>query len=578
MKLRFIISSLIVFIFVFLNNVEAQQKYKKIYIKEIISESGIKNKIAERIRDQIALSIFAKYNNLYYVINDSDIKKMYEHAELLMIQSDDQGLIAQMANAIDADEIIYGKLYSENGKLRLLVTNLERNRNTMTLVTKSTFEVSFFENQVDWYSAEASFKLIDFRYEINEKNMPVFDEAIKIDVSDNAVIKGLELKLISFSINDNTIAQIIEYLKEQIEKGDIYYNQKKFDDARSQYESVLNRIENKLSLDNQKKLSKFTSEVLERINLCIAIEYKNKIDLIDTALLKNKISDEDSIIKYIKKYEDILHDIEQERQNYSYVIKFKDVLYQRIDHLYSAIASQREKIADSAYHEYRFDDALRNYKSIIEIINQMYDPKIKNEIYKNISKKIRYTHKTGEGYLFSRVMALTDQAQLLNVREQTSKSRKVMLNAREQIEDSRFSTSSIIKRYNAVAIVTGVDEIVEFTEKADKTFDGKIVKNYKEDWKNNKGTGCALIMSVFGCIPLGIYSVLAVFDYYLGVDDLTKIRWKFDMDKSMIYNDYVSYINKLKHDGFDGTKNKQGDYTYDELYEMAEYFVKNKKI
>lgn len=578
MKLRFLISSLIIFNFVLLNNVEAQQKYKKIYIKEISSDSGVKNKIAERIRDQIALSIFAKYNNLYYVINDSDIKKMYEHAELLMIQSDDQSLIAQMANAINADEIIYGKLYSENGKLRLLCTNLERNRSTLNLVTKSTFEVTFFENQVDWYSSEASHKLIDFKYEINEKNIPVIDEAIKIDIINTAIINGTELKIINFSTNDNTIAQIIEYLKEQIEKGDIYYNQRKLNDARSQYESVLNRIENKLSLDNQKKMSKFTSEVKQRINLCIAIEYKNKIDSIDTTLLKNKTSDESSIIKYKKKYENILLNIEKERQDYTYVIEFKNVLHQRIDKLYSAIASQRERIADSAYHEYRFEEALLNYKSIINIINNIYDPNIKNGIYKNIVKKISYTHKTGEGYLFSRVMTLTDQAQLLNVKDQASNMKKVMRKAREQIEESRFSTSSIIKRYNAVAAATDVNEIDENPEKANKTFDGDIAKNYKKDLESDNAYayGC-LACTPPGFIVMSVRSVAAFFDYHLGVDDLTKIRWKFDMDKSMIYNDYVSYINKLKQDGFDGTKNKQGDYTYDELYEMAEYFVNNKK-
>ena len=81
----------------------------KLFINNLEAGEGISEVIANKTRDYFSLTIFENFNKVYQVVTDDDIKIMYKKAEDLQAAGcDDQACVLQIADAINADEIIYG--------------------------------------------------------------------------------------------------------------------------------------------------------------------------------------------------------------------------------------------------------------------------------------------------------------------------------------------------------------------------------------------------------------------------------------------------------------------------------------
>ncbi len=88
---------------------QAQQAKKKIYIAGITVDGAPASMVRE-IRNIIEVALF-EYGNEYRVITDDDIKVVYKKAEQLMAGGcTAESCQHQIADAIDADEILYGEL------------------------------------------------------------------------------------------------------------------------------------------------------------------------------------------------------------------------------------------------------------------------------------------------------------------------------------------------------------------------------------------------------------------------------------------------------------------------------------
>ena len=104
---------------------------KKLYISEIKAD-GIPEALARSMREQIRLAIFEKYGMQYYVVSDEDITLMYKKAQELMVQNcNAESCMTQIADAIDADEIIYGTLRRNGNQLQLVANNLQRDKKSL---------------------------------------------------------------------------------------------------------------------------------------------------------------------------------------------------------------------------------------------------------------------------------------------------------------------------------------------------------------------------------------------------------------------------------------------------------------
>jgi len=248
-----ILISITSFLFFYINPLDAGTNKKKLFIYRITPESGISRSLSKKTRDYMILSILERYKNIYQLVTDDDIRIMYRKAEEIQASGcDDQACVMQIADAIDADEIIYGAMSREGGKLRISIQNLQRDRKTLGISKKSMVNISFFESQLRWYCSEIVKKLIFPDYEVDFK-------------LDSIGYEGLDIGVLKFKTSDESLSMLIDYFKEITETGDEFYKKGDFEEARSKYMEVIDRINEKLRDKSKTTISKFTSGIYERI-------------------------------------------------------------------------------------------------------------------------------------------------------------------------------------------------------------------------------------------------------------------------------------------------------------------------
>jgi len=160
-----LLSVLISSISIYSQDVDLQ---KKLYISKINFSSSVPETIRSSLGNRIKLIVIQRFGSKYRVVSDKDIALMNQKAAQLMKQGcDESTCMTQIADAIDADEIIYGDVFFENGSIVLSLTNLDRDKENFTLTSKSVVDLSFQEKQYDVYIKEITYKLLDPKYKMN---------------------------------------------------------------------------------------------------------------------------------------------------------------------------------------------------------------------------------------------------------------------------------------------------------------------------------------------------------------------------------------------------------------------------
>jgi tetratricopeptide (TPR) repeat protein len=322
----------------------SSSKKKKMYIAGIKSEVA-KKPLLDRIRNGITLSVLDNYGSTYQVLDDEAVRVMYAQAEKILSSGcDDTSCITQIADGINADEIIFGEVYYDGVKIKLVIKSLERKN--MELQTKSMVSVSFTEKQTDWFAAETAKKLVEPKYKIDVAKAPVeFDSRIEIKGIETGEIKGIGIKdvkgfdieVMKFNTSDDAAQKILGYLKEMIQKGDDYYTGKGYKDALEKYHLVIERIESKLRPESAKKIESFKKEVVKRIETTYRMFFKVEIEKSDVEFRDGDYDDAlagyYSVNKGINavpgRYKESLDDISSEvdkRIESAYAMKYKSAV------------------------------------------------------------------------------------------------------------------------------------------------------------------------------------------------------------------------------------------------------------
>ena len=221
---------------------------KKLYLSKINMMAGVPDVIRNSIVNRIKLNVIEKFGDKYYIVSDSDVALMNQKAAQLQMQGcSDEVCMKQIADAIDADEIVYGDVLKEGEKIKFQFTNINRDKNTFSMTTTSIAEISFFESQYDHFVREATFKLIDPKYKINLNVEIKSDDTISVKTINLGKVDGLDIAIMDFKSNDITIINILDYLKEEVKKGDELYNKKEYGNAFAIYQGVLDRISNSIT-------------------------------------------------------------------------------------------------------------------------------------------------------------------------------------------------------------------------------------------------------------------------------------------------------------------------------------------
>ena len=78
-------------------------------------------------------------------------------------------------------------------------------------------------------------------------------------------MKGLDIAVISFRSEDETVSKIIDYSKGLVAEGDRFYNEREYAKARARYGEVVEKVRTKLGKEKQAKMREYIDGIYKRI-------------------------------------------------------------------------------------------------------------------------------------------------------------------------------------------------------------------------------------------------------------------------------------------------------------------------
>lgn len=462
MKKTNLITAITVMGIIFTMTFAAEAAKKKLFINRLEAGRGVSGSLTEKMRDYMTLSVLENYRSDYTTITDDDIKIMYQKAaDLMSAGCSADKCVQQIGDAIDADEIIYGKVESDGGKLAVSMKNLVRDRESLSISTKSFVKISFFESQVEWFSKEIAKKLIRPRYEIDRSKAPsVVAGGFKVEKIDLKTTEGLGISELRFESRDKDIIKYIDYFKKLVEKGDRYFKNGEYEDALVQYKETLSKIENRLSSEKRREISSFTQDVEKRAAAVYERELKKKLDEIDGDLKGSDDLDMGDLNSGEEKYRSVRSSYNKIENRFSrWLTGIEEAITSRLNSVHNAMANLKEKEGDSWYGEYKFQKAIDAYREGLSLAKKSSDPDEKlKETRRRLGDKARTTKRTGTSWLENQMYSYCDQAEYLNVRDRTAEAQAVMEKAGYMLSAHKeFSNAEIETKYEKTCALVRFD-------------------------------------------------------------------------------------------------------------------------
>jgi hypothetical protein len=252
---------------------------KKLYVSKITATKDVSESLQKSAANKVKMAILEKYAKSYYIVSDEDVLIMYKKAAELQRTCDAETCLRQIAEAIDADEVIYGNLYTKGGMLVLSLNNLQRDKKTLKMGSKSVVEESFPESQFDHFVKEIASKAMDPSYKINKT--PDFNLDIQITPVSFSKVEGVELTRINLKTDDSVIQKNLDFFQKKIQEADVLYGAGKYKEARLEYQNIVKRFEEKIPPTTREKMKDVIPSLQKRISNSVSMEYKLRIEKID---------------------------------------------------------------------------------------------------------------------------------------------------------------------------------------------------------------------------------------------------------------------------------------------------------
>jgi hypothetical protein len=276
MKINIILFTLYLTLSISLN---ADTEKKKLYVSKINSTKDVPESLQKSIVNKVKMAILEKYAKMYYIVSDEDVFIMYKKAADLQKTCDAEKCLQQIADAIDADEIVYGNLYFKAGMLTLSLNNLQRDRKTLSMGSKSVVEETFPESQFDHFVKEIALKIVDSTYKINKN--PDFTANIQITPVSFSKVEGVELTRINLKTDDSVVQKNLDFFQRKISEADLLFGAGKYKEARVEYQTIVKRFEEKIPSSTREKMKDVEISLQKRIINAVSMEYKIQIEAID---------------------------------------------------------------------------------------------------------------------------------------------------------------------------------------------------------------------------------------------------------------------------------------------------------
>jgi len=437
---------------------QSKQIYKIIYFENLSSVGSIRPEISTRVRNQVSLNILRYFKSKYTLIDDSVIQE-----QLLLLKKqqnlgcDTDKCYKMIEDNLSPDEKITGNLQINGTKYILTLRLLDVNRGGGVVEQK---EVSFTNNQLDYFVAELTRSLLDSRYKINMEGAPADLDPQKVELGTVQFkeVQGVDLKILEFKTQDSNADGILSVLNPDLQAGDSQFRSRKYETALNTYLTIQASLDKSLSEDSKKAIQEYYNALQKRIENTKTNLVTERLNGIDTRFKKlPKSVGSDTLEKFIQDYN---NEITYMKTQMFTNIPLSKSIYERIRKLELKILELNEKEAEVMYDSYKFTESLRKYESIQSRIRKTdrLDSIEKKNLLSNLDKKIAVIRETGKSYYGNQIKTYCDLAEkeMLKVNLQrlkkesasSSKVKELLDKARDIIEGTRLIDIATLNYYN----------------------------------------------------------------------------------------------------------------------------------
>ncbi|TGK01485.1 ankyrin repeat domain-containing protein [Leptospira langatensis] len=383
--------------------VSKENSIPKIYVHNFKLETGVPKSLENRFRNGVINSILHNFEGKYNIADDDSLAALLKQAELKQRQNcSDEICMKQIADAIDADELISGTIFTSGKGYKINLRAQKRDSVALTYTIKISFDLEFPEYQIDYYSSEAGRKLIDPKYSINfAAAYPGPTDKVEFSNFKIQTDKNGEINALDFKTEDQSAKGLLDAIRPRLSYADELVREKKYEKSISEYIQTLAALEERLSDRSKKEISDYLKAIRSKISSAYFLSYQDSLSNLDSKAskggevsdLKNLNSDYKKLkLSYLAKTADV------------YRLKdFEKALDDRIEKTSLAVFGLEEKEGDRKYSDFDFTGAIQSYRSIRNDLSKIKNNPDFSAVKARIERKIVTSEITGRSYLQSKL-------------------------------------------------------------------------------------------------------------------------------------------------------------------------------
>ncbi|MBM9579003.1 DUF1566 domain-containing protein [Leptospira sp. 201903070] len=385
----------------------AQTKHSKIYVHKLTVEGSLGSGLENRFRNGIINSVLHNFEGKYTIVDDESMVILYKQVEALQkMDCSDEICMKQIADAIDADEVISGTIASKNGLIYVSLRNQTRDSKTLSYSIKSTFQMEFPEFLMDYYAGESGRKLLDPKYNLDFNHAPVSTSGnMSVAFLKIKPVPGTNLNSMEFKTSDKILEGVLEEVREELDQAAKLTLSRDYSESNEIYRKILNAFGDRLSEESRKKLETFIKQIQTSITNNYSLEYKEKINDLDRELFETKKQTPEDLQKRLIAYASLAEEYSAKVPEKHKQIQIQQSIQERKDQVESASFSFKEKEADQAYSIFDFSLASKLYGNLLKDLGQKSGSHYKT-LKEIIQKKSETAEKTGRSHLTNRLDTL----------------------------------------------------------------------------------------------------------------------------------------------------------------------------
>ncbi|MGJ4787270.1 ankyrin repeat domain-containing protein [Leptospira koniambonensis] len=380
-----------------------ESSVQKIYIHKLKLENGVPKFLESRFRNGIINSILKNFEGKYNIADDDSLAALLKQVELNQkLNCSDEICMKQIADAIDADELISGTIFPSNKGYKINLRSQKRDSVALTYTIKTSFDLEFPEYQIDYYSSEAGRKLIDPRYAINfAAAFPGVVEKVEFPSFKVQDDKTGEINVLNFRIEDQSAKNFIETIRPKLSKADDLVKEKLYEKSIPEYVDTLNALEQRLSDRSKTEMSDYLKNIRGKISNSYFLIYKDKFSEMDLSAQKG--GEVSFLQKLTEQYKDLKKEYTTKTPSSFRLAEFEKALDDRIEKLNFLIFGLEEKEGDRLYADFDFTGAILNYRAVRSELIKLRSGPESSALKSRVERKILTSETTGRSYLQSKL-------------------------------------------------------------------------------------------------------------------------------------------------------------------------------